>query len=185
MGQSPVLFLPGVFIRNVDDLELLDQLQAVRDLPSGGFALFAAEHLRPSVESALKRTRIDDNAKIIPFRQPFAAAKVRFSSLQQEWQTVLKEDSLLVRGDNLRSWQAQIAQIDRSLAAIAQSPSRDKLQTAIRQIDNLSTDLKRWLRLAEAYRINTWVNRLQAISTILRFGEFRLMNGSLDVASER
>jgi len=185
MGRSPVLFLPGVFIRDVEDLELLDQLQAVRDLPSGGFALFAAEHLRPSVETALKRTRIDDSSKILPFRQPFTAAKVRFTSLQQEWQSVLQGESLLVRGEALASWQRQAQQLSQTLEAIAQRPSRAVLQSVVQQVDNLSEDLRRWLRLVDTYRVNTWVNRLQAINTILRFGEFRLLSGTLDVVSER
>ncbi len=183
MGRSPVLFLPGVFIRNVEDLELLDQLQAVRDLPSGGFALFAAEHLRPSVETALKRTRIDENAKILPFRQPFSAAKVRFDSLQQEWQTLLQGESLLLRGEALASWQRQTQQLSQTLEMISQKPSRERLQSAIRQVDNLSENLRRWLRLGDTYRVNTWVNRLQAITTILRFAEFRL--GTLELMSER
>jgi uncharacterized lipoprotein YddW (UPF0748 family) len=185
MGRSPVLFLPGVFIRNVEDLELLDQLQAVRDLPSGGFALFAAEHLRPSIETALKRTRIDENSKILPFRQPFTAARVRFASLQQEWQSVLQGESALVRGEALASWQGQAQQLAQTLEIISQSPSRERLQSAIRQVDNLSEDLRRWLRLGDTYRVNTWINRLQAIATILRFGEFRLLSGTLDIISER
>ncbi len=185
MGRSPVLFLPGVFIRNVEDLELLDQLQAVRDLPSGGFALFAAEHLRPSVETALKRTRIDENSKILPFRQPFSAAKVRFDSLLQEWKPLLQGESVLLRGEALTSWQRQTKQLSQTLETISLRPSREGLQSAIRQVDALSEDLRRWLRLGDTYRVNTWVNRLQAIATILRFGEFRLLSGTLDVFSER
>ncbi|MFN3927914.1 MAG: family 10 glycosylhydrolase [Pseudanabaenaceae cyanobacterium] len=182
MGKSPVLFLPGVFIRDVVELELLDQLQAVRDLPAGGFALFAAEHLRPSVENALKRTRIDENAKIIPFRQPFAAARVRFKVLQQEWQPLLNGESHLVRGENLRSWQRQTQQLQRTLTSLSDRPSPEAIRTALSQIDSLTADLPRWLKLVETYRVNTWINRLRAIATILRFGEFRLTLGIFNVA---
>lgn len=184
MGRSPVLFLPGVLIRNVEELELLDQLQAVRDLPSGGFALFATEHLRPSVETALMRTRIDDSARIIPFRQPFMSAKVRYRALQQEWKSLLEGKSALVKDTDLTNWQRQSQQLDATLTALAERPSRDRLETAIRQADSLGNDLKRWLRSAESYRVVTWVNRLQAITTILRFGEFRMLSGSLDVAGK-
>jgi len=182
MGRSPVLFLPGVLIRNVEDLELLDQLQAVRDLPAGGFALFATEHLRPSVETALRRTRIDDGARIIPFRQPFVSAKHRYQSLQQEWKLVLNGESALVQGSDLSSWQRQAQQLENTLTALAERPSRNRLAVAIRQADTLANDLKRWLRSSESYRVVTWANRLQAITTILRFGEFRMLSGSLDVA---
>jgi len=185
MGRSPVLFLPGVFVRDVEELELLDQLQAVRDLPAGGFALFATEHLRPSTETALQRVRIDENARILPFRQPFAAAKVRFDSLQQEWQSLLQGESPLVRREVVISWQRQANELSQTLEILAQKPSRKQLQSAIRQLDSLSEDLRRWLRLLDGYRVNTWVNRLQAIATILRFAEFRLGSGTLKIISER
>jgi hypothetical protein len=144
--------------------------------------LFATEHLRPSVETALRRTRIDDGARIIPFRQPFVSAKHRYQSLQQEWKLVLNGESALVQGSDLSSWQRQAQQLENTLTALAERPSRNRLAVAIRQADTLANDLKRWLRSSESYRVVTWANRLQAITTILRFGEFRMLSGSLDVA---
>lgn len=170
--------MPGVLIRNVEELELLDQLQAVRDLPAGGFALFAAEHLRPSVETALKRVRVDDGARILPFRQPIASARARFTALQGEWHSLLHSHSALVSREHLASWQRQTTQLQNTLSALSDRPTRDQLKTAIRQVDNLAESLPRWLRLVDNYRVSTWINRLQAISTMLRFAEFRLASGA-------
>jgi hypothetical protein len=90
-----------------------------------------------------------------------------------------------VRREVVISWQRQANELSQTLEILAQKPSRKQLQSAIRQLDSLSEDLRRWLRLLDGYRVNTWVNRLQAIATILRFAEFRLGSGTLKIISER
>ena len=38
-------------------------------------------------------------------------------------------------------------------------------------LDNMSTNLGKWMGLESRYRITTWSNRLDAIGSILRFGD--------------
>jgi hypothetical protein len=94
-------------IRGLEDIELLDQLQAVRDLPAGGYSLFAAEYLSPSFRTLLARSKATAENQIVPYRQPFAAAQSRYAALEQEWQSLLASDLLWVRGESLTNWQKQ------------------------------------------------------------------------------
>ncbi len=176
VGKAPVLVLPGVLIRDMPDLELLDQLQAVRDLPSSGYSLFAAEHLRASFESVLQDNSRSQTDRVVPFRQPFVAARSRFRSLQQEWQNLLSGRSLWLRGALLERFQGKITEIDRLLAQVEQNPTAANLAQAKQQIDELSRSLDVWLRLESLerpYRLDTWKNRLGAITAILRYGAAR------------
>jgi len=176
VGKAPVLVLPGVLIRDMPDLELLDQLQAVRDLPSSGYSLFAAEHLRASFESVLQDNSRSQTDRVVPFRQPFVAARSRFRSLQQEWQNLLSGRSLWLRGPLRDRFQGKVTEIDRLLAKVEQNPTAANLTQAKQQIDELSRSLDVWLRLESLerpYRLDTWKNRLGAITAILRYGAAR------------
>lgn len=177
IAQSPVLLLPGVLIRGIEGAELLDQLQAVRDLPSGGYSLFAAEHLRPSFTGALKTTKPSENDYILPQRKPFAAAQLRYTALKQEWQVLLKSNSIWVKGESLESWQKQVEDLDKSLDQLSRQPSQANYKMAIADLDTMLKKLPDWMRLENLerpYRVTTWSNRLEAIAAILRYGESRL-----------
>ncbi|MGQ9864762.1 MAG: glycoside hydrolase family 10 protein [Pseudanabaenaceae cyanobacterium] len=176
VGTAPVLVLPGVLIRDMPDLELLDQLQAVRDLPSSGYSLFAAEHLRSSFESVLQDNSRSQTDRVVPFRQPLVAARSRFQSLRQEWQSLLSGRSLWLRGALLERFQGKITEIDRLLTQVEQNPTPVNLAQAKRQIDELRNSLDVWLRLESLerpYRLDTWKNRLGAITAMLRYGAAR------------
>ena len=176
VAQSPVLFLPGVLIRGLEDAELLDQLQAVRDLPSGGYALFAAEHLRPSFTNVLKLAQNED-AAILPQRRPTAAAQSRYTALRQEWQSLLKSNNIWVKGESLEKWQKQTEELEKSIDLLNRQPSQANFKEAIGDLDTMAKNLPDWMRLENLerpYRVNTWTNRLGSIGAILRYGESRL-----------
>jgi uncharacterized lipoprotein YddW (UPF0748 family) len=177
VGKSPVLVLPGVLIRDMPDIELLDQLQAVRDLPSTGYALFAAEHLRPSFEGILKNNRANQSSKVIPYRQPFTAAQIRYGDLRREWQSLLEKDSLWLRGISLEKFQQEAEVLEKALEGLNIRPDAAKLMLAKSSLDRLVIGLPNWLRmesLERPYRVSTWQNRLNAIASILRFSANRL-----------
>lgn len=182
VGKSPVLVLPGVLIRDMPDLELLDQLQAVRDLSSTGYALFAAEHLRPSFEGILKNNRANQSSKILPFRQPIMAAQIRYGDLRREWQALLEKNNFWLRGSSLNGFKKEADILEQALENLNRKPDLAKLQTAKSSLDRLITGLPNWLRiekLERPYRVTTWQNRLQAIASILRFSANRTITDEL------
>jgi uncharacterized lipoprotein YddW (UPF0748 family) len=171
MAQAPTLLLPGVLIKNLGDTELLDKLQALRDLPAGGYSLFAAEHLRPSFKEVLKYLLPNQSDYVLPYREPFRAAQIRYMALNQEWQILIKSDRVRISRDDLGNWQRQIEVLDRSLLELNRSPNLNSLREAQAALDNMSTNLGKWMGLESRYRITTWSNRLDAIGSILRFGD--------------
>ncbi len=174
VAKSPVLFLPGVLIRDVPDVQLVDKLQALRDLPAMGFALFAAEHLRPSFIGLLNNVKNGEAAKIVPYRQPFAAAQSRFASLRREWQSLLDRQTLWVRGETLQQWQQQTEALDRALVALRQHPTPTAMKAASDALAETQNNLPKWLRLESLerpYRLATWMNQLEVIEGMLRYGD--------------
>ncbi|MCS6959108.1 MAG: family 10 glycosylhydrolase [Pseudanabaenaceae cyanobacterium SKYGB_i_bin29] len=174
MGASPGLFLPGVLLKNVSEGELLDKLQAVRDLPAGGFSLFAAEYLNAKHEELLKSTRSTPEGRILPHRNPFQAALIRYELLLKEWQPFLAGERLWLRGLTLQAMQNKTQAFKTALVNLQTSPTRTNYQAAITALRSLSQDLPQWLRLEaleRPYRVNTWHNRLTAIERMLQYGE--------------
>lgn len=181
VAQSPVLFLPGVLLRDMRENELLDQLQALRDLPSGGYALFAAEHLRFNYDRVFKTTKAEQDTQILPYRKPFAAAMSRYTLLQQEWNALLKMDSIAVSGENLRLWQSHSETLSQALSTLNQQPSQANLKIAMLALSKMSTNLPTWMRSEKSerpYRVTAWSNRLGAIAAFLRYGDRTVLQSS-------
>jgi uncharacterized lipoprotein YddW (UPF0748 family) len=174
INQSPVLFLPGVLLRDIQETELLDRLQAIRDIPTSGYSLFAAEHLHPSFERLFQYTKTGQDAQILPHRKPFVAAMSRFTTLKQEWDALIKMDSILVKGENLQAWQAQSEALSQALLNLSQQPSQANLKIAMSALTKMSSGLPTWMREEKnerPYRIATWSNRLYSIAALLRYGD--------------
>ncbi|MEO1134082.1 MAG: family 10 glycosylhydrolase, partial [Cyanobacteria bacterium J06639_1] len=118
VSKAPVLFLPSVNLLDLPRVEFLDQMQVVRDLPTGGFALFATRQLSDStdLQSVLKQSRIPSAQ--VPYRNPFGAAVARFDVLQKEWDFLLGTEQLWVGEQNLSAWQEQVERTAQTLAAL-------------------------------------------------------------------
>ncbi len=174
MGDSPGLFLPGVLIKNVSEGELLDKIQAVRDLPAGGFSLFAAEYLNPKHEELFKHTRSTPESKILPHRSPFQAALIRYEFLLKEWEPFLRGERLWLRGKSLQEMQTKTQSLKTALTVLQKNPTDRDYQIAITALREINQDLSKWLRLEaleRPYRVNTWANRLIAIERMMQYGE--------------
>ncbi|MEO0852372.1 MAG: family 10 glycosylhydrolase, partial [Cyanobacteria bacterium J06648_11] len=122
VSQAPVLFLPSVNLLDLPRVEFLDQMQVVRDLPTGGYALFATRQLNSNsdLQNVLKQSRIPSAQ--VPYRNPFGAAVARFDVLQREWEFLLGTEQLWVGTKNLTAWQEQIERTAQTLAALDRSP---------------------------------------------------------------
>ncbi len=101
---------------------------------------------------------------------------------------LLESDRLWVRGDNLTNWQQQVDRLDLALSRLAQTPTLANYQAATVALQALTEDLPKWMRLESLespYRITAWVNRLEAIDAMLRYGKQRQLMSRPDVASGR
>jgi uncharacterized lipoprotein YddW (UPF0748 family) len=187
IAESPVLLLPGVMLRGLPDMEVVDQLQAVRDLPSGGYALFASEHFRPSFGKLLQQSPVSDEARVLPHRRPFRVAYLRFNDLRKEWQNLVASDRLWIREDHRLQWERQSQALYRSLDLVSQQPSPANISQARKNLTIMAENLPQWMRLEgieRPYRVATWRNRLESIEALLRYGEPRLrkINASLSTS---
>ncbi|MEL7086390.1 MAG: family 10 glycosylhydrolase [Cyanobacteria bacterium J06597_1] len=174
-SSSPVLLLPSFNLLDMPEVEFLDSMQTVRDLPTGGYSLFAARHLNGEFQTILNQSRIPSSQ--IPYRAPFSASVYRFDALQQEWATLLANEQMWIPDRFQEEWRSQVAQVDEALKSLDASPDAMALNTARQELAALLTGMEEWFRfeaLERPYRVNTWSNRLVALDTLLRYGEQRL-----------
>ncbi|MEM9567135.1 MAG: family 10 glycosylhydrolase [Cyanobacteria bacterium P01_E01_bin.34] len=174
-SSSSVLLRPSFNLLDMPEVEFLDSMQAVRDLPTGGYSLFAARHLNGEFQTILNQSRIPSSQ--IPYRAPFSASIYRFNALQQEWETLLANEQMWIPDRFQEDWRTQVAQVDAALQALDAAPSAMALNTARQELAALLIGMEEWFRfeaLERPYRVNTWGNRLVALDTLLRYGEQRL-----------
>ena len=178
VSQAPVLYIPSLNLLDLPKVEFLDKMQAIRDLPTSGYALFAARQLNDEFQGILAQSRIPSSQ--VPYRRPFAAAAARFRALQQEWQFLLDKQQIWIQQSALASWNAEAQQLEQLLAELEMNPTPAHLRRAQEGLDQFRRQLPTWLsqeNLQRPYRVNTWVNRLTAMETILRYGQ-RTLNRS-------
>lgn len=170
--QSPVLFLPSLNLLDLPSVEFLDQMQVVRDLPTGGYALFAVRHLNEGLQSILRQSTVSSDQ--IPYRQPFKAALARFRVLEQEWEFLLEQKRLRLNEPGQSEWIKQTQIISQALDSLASAPDPDRLMKAEEALTTMQKNFLDWMRLdalQNAYRVNTWENRLTSLEILLRYGE--------------
>jgi uncharacterized lipoprotein YddW (UPF0748 family) len=169
--QSPVLFLPSLDLLDLPAVEFLDQMQVVRDLPTGGYSLFATRQLTEELQQILSRSAISSTQ--IPYRNPFGALQARFQVLQQEWEFLLELDQISVPEPGKTEWMEQVDRLASALNALVQDPSPTTLEKAQSELEGLQAGFSEWMRsdaLLHAYRVNTWENRLASLEVLLRYG---------------
>ena len=178
---SPALVLPGIRLLNLSDSAAIDQIQALRDMPSGGYALFAVENLNnnDNLQTILNRTQghRPPTALSIPYRQPFEAAVERFEALNREWNFALSTDELWIRDAELTDWYGQTNALQSSLQALANNPSRRRLGRTQRELNQFQEQFGSWMSLyalEDEYRVQTWSNHLSVVQQLLDYGEHQL-----------
>ncbi|GAB4366079.1 MAG: hypothetical protein Kow00121_03170 [Elainellaceae cyanobacterium] len=168
------LVLPSIRILNLPDAVVFDQIQALRDLPSGGYSLFATAHLHDNLQGILNRTQGTNPSEPIPYRQPFAAAAARFTALQREWSYLLTQNQLWMHDAELAEWQAQTTAIQAALTELEDNPSQAKLQQTNQLLQAYQASFADWMSLqsiSHGYRVRAWQNRLATIQTLIDYGD--------------
>ncbi|MEM6398746.1 MAG: family 10 glycosylhydrolase [Cyanobacteria bacterium P01_D01_bin.116] len=170
------LLVPGIRLLNLPTLGAFDQLQLIRDLPVGGYALFAAENLQnqqlQKVFSNTQGNRVKDEP--IPYRQPFKTAALRYVSLQKEWEFILQNKQLKISASRITEFNTQAKVLQNALNQLAKSPSQANLQTTKASLTRFQSQFRALMRqqaLNNPYQVRVWENRLSMIERLIRFGE--------------
>ena len=179
------LILPAIRLLNLPNIVAVDQIQLLRDLPTGGFALFAVENLDANLSSIFDRTQGRSSptaGEPVPYRQPFPAAAARYAALQREWSFLLGNNQILIREPALSEWGKQADALSIVLNQLAKEPSRQNLLSAKASLSAFRSQFQRWMLSSAAeqpYQVQVWDNRLATIERLLRYGERTALNRSL------
>ncbi len=180
LGSS--LISPGIYLLRLPEVGAIDQIQLLRDLPSGGYSLFALEHFGNNLQAILSRTqgiRQANTKEPIPFRQPFAAAAARFSNLSQEWNFLLDTNQMRL-GIARSNWTSKTEELATALNKLAQEPNASNFAAARRSLTTFRTQFRMWMSLHTTqnwYQVQTWENRLFSVERMLNYGE-RILLGN-------
>ncbi|NEQ75863.1 MAG: family 10 glycosylhydrolase [Okeania sp. SIO2C9] len=194
------LITPAVKLLNLPEIVAVDQIQASRDLPTGGYIIFAAERITGGLHGFLTRTQggpetgKNNRASlsafanpshvvegIIPYRQPFAAAADRFQALKKEWSFLLANEQLSMRKSELESWRNKAEELAADLNQLAENPDNSNLNKARNSLRRFQLQFRGSMSVhgrENAYQVQTWQNRLAALEMLLNYGErVRLKSG--------
>ncbi len=169
------LLVPGIRLLNLPTLGAFDQVQLIRDLPVGGYALFAAENLQNhQLQDVFRSTQGKTKSEPIPYRQPFKSAALRYSFLQKEWKFVLQNKQIQISNSKISKFNSQTEILQNALNKLAKSPSPANLQIAKASLTRFQSQFRILMRqqaLNNPYQVGVWENRLAMIERLIRFGE--------------
>lgn len=184
------LLLPGIRLLNLPTMGAFDQIQLVRDLPASGYALFAVENLNDDLQQVFHNTQ-GTKVKVtapVPYRQPFHTAAARYANLRQEWQFLLANERLWLKGTALNEFNTRSQNLETALERLAQTPSASHLAAAKTALNSFQNQFKNWMRsqaLENSYQVNVWSNRLTTLERLLNYGERVVLKSSSPLARQR
>lgn len=175
-GKNPSLIIPGIRLLNVPNAEAFDQMQSVRNMPSGGFALFAAENFNSGLGTMFKQTQgnATEIKEPLPHRQPFQTAVVRYQALQKEWNFMLLNHQMTTDSRSLKEWANQADQLGDRLKQLGENPTTNNLILAQKELSSLKMKLPKYLgkyKQQQPLQLDTWMNRLITLENLLQYGE--------------
>lgn len=174
---SSALILPGIRLLNLPNMVAVDQIQLLRDLPTGGYALFAAENLNGTLGNILGRTQgrsTPATNEPIPYRQPLKAAAARYQAMQKEWSFLLSTNQIWIQQPILSEWGRQTDALLILLNQVAADPSAQNLAAAKNSLLAFRSQFQRWMQqqaVRQPYQVQVWENRLATIEQLLHYGE--------------
>jgi uncharacterized lipoprotein YddW (UPF0748 family) len=167
---ASALIIPGIRLLNLDNSAAIDQIQVTRDLPTPGYALFAAADFQTQLETVLANTQIHESN----LQSPFRMAMGRYQALQREWHWLLAQQRLWMERDTLTQWIESANQLGEDLQILAEDPSRRQFATAMTNLEAVRAPLNNNILIETAnsgYRLQSWQYRLTAIEQLLDYGE--------------
>lgn len=176
------LILPAIRLLNMPTITAVDQIQLLRDLPAGGYALFAVENLDASLTNVFARTQgrsTQPSPEPIPYRQPFPAAAARYAALQREWSYLLANHRVSIQESDLSEWGKQADILAKLLDTLVKEPSKQNVLSTNAFLSSFRSQFQRWMRnqaVEQPYQVRVWDNRLATIERLLRYGERTTLN---------
>ena len=180
LGSS--LIVPSVRLLNLSDRVAVDQMQLLRDLPTGGYSLFAFENFSDRLHTILSRTQgtvMRSPNQPVPYRQPFYAAATRYAALQREWSFLLANNQLWIREPVLSEWRKRTDDLSVALNQLAANPSNSNLLSARALLTSFRSQSRKWMQLQavqQPYQVQVWDNRLATVENLLLYGERAMWN---------
>ena len=187
------LITPAVKLLNIPEIVAVDQIQAARDLPTGGYIIFAAERITGGLHGFLTRTQgapeTENNRRAslnafakpshivegpIPYRQPFVAAADRFQALKKEWSFLLGNEQLSMGQSELESWRSGAEKLATALNQLADNPDNSNLNNAKSNLRRFQLKFRTSMSIhakENSYQVQTWQNRLTSLEMLLNYGE--------------
>lgn len=169
------LLVPGIRLLSLPTIGAFDQIQVIRDLPVSGYALFAAENLSGDLQKVFGNTQgTISQGEIIPHRQPFKTAAIRYTALQREWKFVLQNNQLRLPETTRATFNSQVDVLQSALDQLSASPSASKLIAAKASLTRFQSQFRTWMRqesIDNPYQVRAWENRLATIERLLKYGE--------------
>ncbi|HEY9603068.1 MAG TPA: family 10 glycosylhydrolase, partial [Allocoleopsis sp.] len=176
------LILPAIRLLNMPTMTAVDQIQLLRDLPAGGYALFAVENLDTALTNVFARTQgrnTQPASEPIPYRQPFPAAAARYAALQREWSYLLANHRVSIQESDLSEWGKQADILAKLLDTLVKEPSTQNVLSTNAFLSSFRSQFQRWMRnqaVEQPYQVRVWDNRLATIERLLRYGERTTLN---------
>lgn len=173
---NSTLILPGIRLLDMPNEVALDQIQFLRDLPTGGYALFAVENLNPNLQTIFSQTQGGNSVadEPIPYQQPFEAASARYQSLLREWNWLLENRQMWIQGGASEQWVRSARELDEALTKLAESPSVPHLNQARSRLNQFRQRLRGQVyvqSVSSRYRVRAWEHRLTTLDNLLNYGE--------------
>lgn len=172
---SSTLVLPGIRLWNLPDSVAIDQIQLLRDLPAGGYSLFAFENINDRLYKIFGRTQgaLVQTAPV-PYRQPFQAAAARYKVLQQEWSFLLANNQLSIQEPARLEWSKQAGELMKTLTQLAVESSPKNLLSAKTLLSSFREHFHQWMQvqaIEQPYQVQAWENQLATLERLLGYGE--------------
>lgn len=171
------LLIPGLRLLSVPDAVTFDQLQYLRNIPSSGYALFAAENFTPDLQAIFSRTQgstTTAKSAPLPYRQPFQSIVDRYGALQREWGYLLTQNVISMDEIAMKEWGQEADRLSVAFNRLAEQPSPENLRTAQTTLTNFRSRFDRWMSLQQEkqpYQVQTWANRLTMLDNLLVYGD--------------
>lgn len=92
-----------------------------------------------------------------------------------------QNQQIWIQASALASWNKEAQNLGALLAELEMNPTPTTLGRSQQSLDQFRRQLPTWLsqeNLERPYRVATWINRITAMETILRYGQRTLNRGS-------
>lgn len=164
------LVIPGIRLLNLSNAATVDQMQVARDLPTPGYALFAAADLNTELTTVLAQTQ--GQYRSTP-PTSYHMALSRYQALQREWHWLLNQHKLWMDHHTLDQWVASVNRLGEELQTLAESPSRRGVSNVKGEISRVRISLGGALvnTANSPYRLQVWQHRLATIEQLLDYGD--------------